>query len=102
MVRFFKASAWVLGLLAAQAIGAEQAAAQVNVVIHNLQNRTIYVAFTLNAGQRPGPINWGNCSGYVSSNQAALPPGAKCNTVVPTAAGSSRTSPKVRICSCRR
>ena len=90
MVRFFKASAWILGLLAAQAIGTQEAAAQVKVFIQNLQNRTIYVAFTLGAGLKPGAIDWGNCRGYVNGNQAALPPGARCNTVVPAASGSSR------------
>jgi len=50
MVRFFKASAWLLGLVAAQATGAQQAAAQVKVLIQNQQSRTIYVAFTPGAG----------------------------------------------------
>jgi hypothetical protein len=96
VVRFFKTRAWFLGLLAAQAIGTQQAAAQpqaapqVNVVVQNLQNRTIYVAFTLGAGQQPGSINWGNCSSYVRGNQAVLPAQAKCNTVVPATSGSSR------------
>ena len=80
---------WLLGLLAGLAL-TSTAAAQVNVVIQNQQAQTIYVAFTLGAGQAPGAINWGNCSSYVSNNQAALPPGTTCKTVVPTSSGSSR------------
>jgi hypothetical protein len=90
VVRFLKSGAWVLGFLAAQVNSTQQAAAQVNVLIQNLQSQTIYVAFTLGAGQQPGSINWGNCSGYVSGNQAALPPQANCSTVVPATSGSSR------------
>jgi hypothetical protein len=80
---------WLVGLLAALAL-TSAAEAQVNVVIQNQQARTIYVAFTLGAGQTAGAINWGNCTGYVSNNQAALPAGATCNTVVPTSSSSSR------------
>ena len=80
---------WLAALLAGLAL-ASTAKAQVNVVIQNQQAQTIYVAFTLGAGQAPGALNWGNCSGYVSNNQAALPSGTTCNTVVPTSSGSSR------------
>ena len=80
---------WLVGLLAGLAL-TSTAEAQVNVVIQNQQAQTIYVAFTLGAGQAPGAINWGSCSGYVSNNQAALPSGTTCNTVVPTSSGSSR------------
>lgn len=90
MVCFLKFSAWALGLLAASAIMAGQAAAQVSVVIQNQQSQAIYVAFTLGNGQVPGTINWGNCSGSVSNNQVAIAPGTSCNTVVPTSSSSSR------------
>ena len=90
MVRFLKFSAWALGLLAASATMAGQAAAQVSVIIQNQQAQTIYVAFTLGAGQAPGPINWGTCSGSVSNNQAVLTSGTTCKATVPTLAGSSR------------
>src|SRR5262245_38250527 len=80
---------WLVGLLAGLALSST-AEAQVNVVIQNQQAQTIYVAFTVGAGQAPGVINWGNCGGYVSNNQAALPSKTTCNTVVPTSSGSSR------------
>ncbi|GEP60171.1 hypothetical protein [Reyranella soli] len=90
MVRCLKFSAWAVGLLAASAIMTGEAAAQVSVSIQNQQSRTIYVAFTLGNGQAPGAINWGNCSGFVSNNQVAIPSGMACNTSVPTSSGSSR------------
>jgi hypothetical protein len=97
MARFSKISAWLLGLLVAQAIGADQAASQaveaaatVRVVVRNQQSQTIYVAFTLGAGQVAGPIDWSNCKGSVRNNQVAIPSGMSCLAQVPTMAGSSR------------
>ncbi|MBY0323542.1 MAG: hypothetical protein K2X72_32790 [Reyranella sp.] len=90
MVRFLKLGAWALGLLAASAIMAGAAVAQVNVLIQNQQSRTIYVAFTLGNGQAPGAINWGNCSAFVKNNQVTIAGGMACNTTVPTSSSSSR------------
>jgi hypothetical protein len=86
MVRFLTFSLCLL----ASAIVTSQASAQVNVTVQNQQRQTIYVAFTLGAGQVPGPINWGNCAASVSNNQVAIGPGVSCNAVVPTASSSSR------------
>ncbi|SEP35781.1 hypothetical protein SAMN02990966_05323 [Rhodospirillales bacterium URHD0017] len=86
MVRFLKFSLWFL--MSAFVTG--QASAQVNVTVQNQQSQTIYVAFTLGAGQVPGTINWGNCASSASNNQVAIGPGASCNAVVPTASSSSR------------
>jgi hypothetical protein len=90
MVGFLKFTVWAFGLLAASAIVAGEAAAQISVLIQNQRSQTIYVAFTVGNGHAPGPINWGNCSAFVKNNQVTLGGGMACNATVPTSAGSSR------------
>ena len=69
MVRFLTFSLCLL----ASAIVTSQASAQVNVTVQNQQRQTIYVAFTLGAGQVPGPINWGNCAASHATSVTAAP-----------------------------
>jgi hypothetical protein len=67
-----------LGLVPAAA----HAQASVTVQVTNARPQTIYVAFTNYTTQAPGPIDWGNCAGYVQNNQAALPANTTCTTTV--------------------
>lgn len=99
MARFSKFGAWLLGVLAAQALGAGQAAAQavgtdqgasvVRVVVGNQRGEALYVAFTVGNGQQAGPITWSNnCT--VSNNQVLVPARSNCAAIVPASVGSSR------------